>query len=304
MGKGQNNEQSQTMKADPWKPIQPYLKGAFADAERTYQQGAPGFFPGQTVAGMSGYSNQAFQNMANRAQQGNPLMGQASGEIGKMLNGDYLDPNNNPGFQGALSAAIRPITQAFSNEVMPGIDSMFSGAGRTASGMHGQAYSNAQQDLARGIGDVSSNMAFNNYGMERGNMMNAIPMAQGMADNDYRDISMLGLAGSGLEGYDQRMIDAERERYDYNANKDMSWLQNYVGLLGGAPPPTTTETVKTPAPNPWVTAAGLGLQGASMLGGMPPGTFSGMFGGGYGSNPISSSPYDPRFLNRSYGGPR
>jgi hypothetical protein len=277
MGKGQNNQSTQKTQADPWKPLQPYLKGAFADAESVYKGGAPGFFPGQTVAGMSGYTNQAFQNMANRAMQGNPLMGQAGGEIGKILSGDYLDPNNNPGFQGALSAAIRPITQAFSNEVMPGIDSAFSSAGRYGSGMQGQAYSNAQQDLARGIGDVSSNMAFNNYGMERGNMMNAIGMAQGMADNDYRDISMLGLAGSGLEGYDQRMIDAERERYDYNANKDMNWLQNYVGLLGGAPPAGQASTMKTPAPNPWVTAAGLGLQGASMLGGMG--------GGGYYQSP-------------------
>jgi hypothetical protein len=269
MGKGQNNQSTQKVSADPWKPLQPYLKGAFSDAQNIYKQGAPGFFPGQTVAGMSGYSQDAFDAMANRARNGNPLMGQAQGEVGKILSGDYLDPNNNPGFQGALSAAIRPITQAFSNEVMPGIDSMFSGAGRTASGMHGQAYSNASENLGRSIGDVSSNMAFNNYGMERGNMMNAIPMAQGLAAEDWKNISMLGLAGQGLEGYDQRMIDAERERYDYNANKDMSWLQNYVGLLGGAPPPGQTTQTTTPAPNPWVTGLGLGLQGASMIGGMP-----------------------------------
>jgi hypothetical protein len=293
MGKGQNNQQKQVTKAEPWAPIQPHLKGAFGDAQNIYQQGAPGFFPGQTVAPMSGYSSQAFQNMATRAQQGNPLMGQAGGEVSKILSGDYLDPNNNPGFQGALSAAIRPITDAFRNEVMPGVDSMFSGAGRTASGMHGQAYSNAQQDLARGIGDVSSNMAFNNYGMERGNMMNALGMAPGFAANDYKDISMLGLAGQGLEGYDQRMIDAERERHDYNANKDMSWLQNYVGLLGGAPPPGQTSTMTTPAPNPWVTAAGLGLQGASMLGGFGGmGGLGGMFGG--------SAPYNPMMVGGFY----
>lgn len=285
MGKGQNNEQSQTMKADPWKPIQPFLKGAFSDAQGIYKQGAPGFFPGQTVAPMSGYSSQAFQNMANRAMQGNPLMGQASGEISKMLSGGYLDPNNNPGFQGALSAAVRPITDAFRNEVMPGIDSSFSSAGRYGSGMQGQAYSDANQDLARGIGDVSSNMAFNNYGMERGNMMNAIGMAQGMADNDYRDISMLGLAGSGLEGYDQRMIDAERERYDYNANKDMNWLSNYIGLLGGAPAGSQTTNTKTPAPNPFVSALGLGMQGASMLGG---------FGGG------GAAPFNPSMVGTFY----
>jgi hypothetical protein len=268
MGKGDNNQTVQKTTSDPWAPIQPYLKGAFADAQRVYKGGAPGFFPGSTVAPMSGYSSEAYASMANRARNGNPLMGQASGEIGKILSGDYLDPNYNPGFQGALSAAIRPITDAFSSEVMPGIDSSFSSAGRYGSGMQREAYSDANQDLARGIGDVSSNMAFNNYGMERGNMMSAIPMAQGLAAEDWKNISMLGLAGQGLEGYDQRLIDAERERYDYNANKDMSWLGNYIGLLGGAPAPSSTATTTMPAPNPWVTALGLGMQGASMLGGL------------------------------------
>jgi hypothetical protein len=248
--------------------LQPYLKGAFSDAQSIYSQGAPGFFPGQTVAPMSGYSAEAFQSMADRARNGNPLMGQAQGEIGKILSGDYLDPNNNPGFQGALRAAIDPITSAFRNEVMPGIDSAFSAAGRYGSGSQGQAYNDASQNLGRSIGDVSSNMAFNNYGMERGNMMNALSMAPGFAADDWKNISMLGLAGQGLEGYDQRMIDADRERYDYNANKDMSWLQNYVGLLGGAPQAGSTSTMTTPAPNPFMSALGLGMQGASMLGGM------------------------------------
>jgi len=278
MGKGNNNQTKQETKVEPWAPLQPYLKGAFADAQRVYKGGAPGFFPGNTVAPMSGYSAEAFQSMADRARNGNPLMGQASGEISRILSGDYLDPNNNPGFQGALSAAIRPITDAFRDEVMPGIDSGFSSAGRYGSGLQGAAYSDANQDLARGIGDVSSNMAFNNYGMERGNMMNALGMAPGLAAEDWKNISMLGMAGQGLEGYDQRLIDAERERYDYNANKDMSWLGNYIGLLGGAPPPSSTSTVTTPAPSPWATALGLGMQGASMLGGMG---FGG--GGGYQS---------------------
>jgi len=123
--------------------------------------------------------------------------------------------------------------------------------------------------------------------MERGNMMNALGMAPGFAADDWKNISMLGLAGQGLEGYDQRMIDADRERYDYNANKDMSWLQNYVGLLGGAPPPGSTSTMKTPAPNPFMSALGLGMQGASMLGGM----------GGFGG---TSAPYNPMMVGGFY----
>lgn len=283
MGKGRNNEQKQTQKAEPWAPIRPMLMQGFGDLQKRYSQGAPGFFPGSTVAGMSGFTRDSLNAMADRARTGNPLMDQAGGEISKILGGGYLDPNNNPGFQGALSAAIRPITNAFSSEVMPGIDSAFSSAGRYGSGMQGQAYSDASENLARGIGDVSANMAFNNYGMERGNMMSALGMAPAMAANDYRDISMLGLAGQGMEGYDQRMIDADRERYDYNANKDMGWLANYVGLLGGAPPPTTTSTTKTPAPSPWATALGLaGTAAGAYFGGPAGASMGGRLGGALG----------------------
>lgn len=303
MGKGQNNKTKtkSTQVAEPWAPIKPYLTGAFGDAERMYQQGAPGFFPGQTVAPMSGYTRQSFEGMANRAMNGNPLMGQASGEVGRILSGDYLDPNNNPGFQGALSAAVRPVTDAFRDVVMPGIDSSFSSAGRYGSGAQMGAYSDATQDMARSVGDISANMAFNNYGMERGNMMNALGMAPGLAAEDWRNLSMLGMAGQGLEGYDQRLIDAERERYNYDANKDMAFTQNYIGMLGGPPPVTTTgtSTMTTPAPNPFVTALGLGLQGASMLGGMPMGGFGGMMGGlggMFGSRP----PYNPMMIGGFY----
>lgn len=299
MGKG-NNTTKTTQKADPWAPIKPYLTGAFKDAEQLYQKGAPGFFPGQTVAPQSGYTTQAYANMANRATAGNPLLGQASGEIGKILRGEYLDPNSNPGFQGALSAAVRPVTDAFRDVVMPGIDSSFSSAGRYGSGAQLGAYSDATQDMARSVGDISSNMAFHAYGNERNNMMNAIPMAQGLAAEDWKNISMLGLAGQGLDEYQQRLIDAERERYNYDANKDMAFTQNYIGMLGGPPPVTTTSTVTTPPPNPWVTAAGIGLGGLSMLGGMPGGLggLSGMFGGGASSvfnNPtMIGTPYTVR----------
>jgi hypothetical protein len=306
MGKSQTT--TQKVKSDPWGPIAGDLKNAFGDARNIYQQGAPGFFPGQTVANQSGYTTQAFQNMANRATQGNPLMGQASGEVSKMLSGAYLDPNNNPGFQGALSAATRPVVDAFRDNVMPGIDSNFSAAGRYGSGLQGEAYRDANTDLARSVGDISSNMAFNNYGMERGNMMNAIGMAGGLAANDYKDISMLGLAGEGMDNYNQRLIDAERERYDYNANKDMGWLQNYIGMLGGPPPAGQTSTTTAPAPSLLSTIAGLGATAAGAYfggGGSLGSLFSGL--GGAAASPgymMGQGAYDPRYMSLAFGGPR
>lgn len=285
MGGGKNNKTKTVNTADPWKPIQPYLKGAFSDAEGIYQEGAPGFFPGQTVADQSAFTTQAYQNMANRALAGNPLMGQAGNEVSRILSGEYLREGN-PFLQNAIATATRPVTEAFRDVVMPGIDSSFSSAGRYGSGLQGEAYRDAQTDMARSVGDIATNMAMQNYGMERGNMMNALNMAPGFAANDYRDISMLGLAGQGMDEYSQRLIDAERERYNYEANKDMNWLSNYIGLLGGAPPPTTTSTTKTPAPSPWPALAGLAGQAASAY-------FTGGLSGG-------SAPLNPNMVGTFY----
>lgn len=272
MGKGNNNETTQKTSVSPWAPIQPYLTGAFEDAAANYGKGAPGYYPGSTVADMSNQSKTAYDLMTNRALNGNPLMGQAGGELSKILGGGYLDPNNNPGFQGAVNAAIRPVADAFRDNVMPGIDSNFSANGRYNSGLQGEAYRDANTDFARAIGDITSNMAFNNYGMERGNMMTALGMAPGFAANDYKDIGMLGMAGQGLEGYDQAKIDAEKARYDYNANKDMNWIQNYIGLLGGVPGASSTTSAKTPNPSIWEQIGGYVLNNA--------GNAAKVFGGG------------------------
>ncbi len=52
MGKG-NQKQSTTTKAEPWAPLKPYLTGAFSDAQSVYNKGAPDYYPGQTVAGLT-----------------------------------------------------------------------------------------------------------------------------------------------------------------------------------------------------------------------------------------------------------
>ena len=268
MGKGQNNETKTVTKAEPWKPIQPYLLNAFKEGESLYQKGAPGYYPGQTVAPMSGYTQGSLNAMAQRAASGSPLMKSAQDELNKTISGQYLSAGN-PYFQQAVDAAARPIREAFAGEVMPGIDSNFSAAGRYGSGMQQEAYNDANTALGRQISDMASQMAYQNYAAERDNQMRGMMFAPDMASQDYKDISMLGLAGAGYDQYNQQQIDAEKARYDYNANKDMQWLQNYVGMLGGAPPPTSTNNAKTPAPSPWATVAGLGLMGASALAGMP-----------------------------------
>lgn len=254
MGKGSNDKATTTNKVEPWAPIKPYLMGAAKDAKDLYGQGAPSYYPGQTVAPMSNYSRQGLDALAQRGAYGSDLSRAAQSQLTNTINGDYL--NSNPYLQGAIDTAVRPVTDAFTSSVMPGIDSNFSAAGRYGSGLQGAAYNDANALLGRQIGDISTNMSYQNYGDERQRQMQAMLFAPEMAAQDYKDILALQDAGRGYDDYNQSLIGADMAEYDYNQNADYNWLSNYVGLLGGFPGNSSTEVSKTPRPSTLETIAG------------------------------------------------
>lgn len=248
MGKGNNDETKTVTKQEPWGPIQPYLTAAMADAQNMYKAGAPQYYPGQTIAPMSSYSKNGLDALAQRAANGSPVSTAGQNQLMNTLNGTYLNAGN-PAFQGALSAATRPMIQAYNDQIMPGIDSNFSSAGRYGSGAHAMATGDAANALMNNIGDVSSQMAYQNYGDERQRQMQSMLFAPEMAAQDYKDIMALQDAGKGYDQYNQSLIDANMQKYDYNVNSPYNWLSNYIGLLGGVPGPSQTSNAKTPRPS-------------------------------------------------------
>lgn len=287
MGKGENDTATTVQKQEPWKPVQPYLEGAMRDANAMYSRGAPGYYPGQTVAPMSSYSKAGLDALAQRAAAGSPVSTAGQNQLMSTLNGSYLSAGN-PYFQGALSAATRPMVNAFNDQVMPGLDSNFSSAGRYGSGAHALASSDAGAQLTDQIGDVASQMSYQNYGDERQRQMQSMMFAPDMAAQDYKDITALQAAGQGYDQYNQNLINANMQKYDYNANAPYNWLANYVGLLGGVPGPSQTGTTTTPRPSVGEQIGGVVLGGlgtaANVYAG---GTMSGLMNGGnYVMNPI------------------
>lgn len=260
MGKGSNDESKTVNKVEPWAPLKPYLIGAADDAKKLYGQGTPDYYPGNAVAPMSSYSRQGLDALAQRGAYGSDLSRSAQDELTNTISGNYL--NSNPYLQGAINTAIQPITNAFSSQVMPGIDSNFSDAGRYGSGLQGQAYNDANAQLGQQIGNVSTQMAYQNYGDERQRQMQAMLFAPEMAAQDYKDILALQDAGKGYDQYNQGLIDADMAKYDYNQNADYNWLSNYIGLLGGFPGNSSTSTAKTPRPSTLETVGGYILSNA------------------------------------------
>lgn len=265
MGKGSSDTQTVKNVSDPWSGVQPYLKAGYADAAKQYAKGAPGYYPGQLVAPMSGYTTGALDSMAQRAQQGSDVTRAAQGQLTDTLGGTYLDAGN-PHFQGALNAATRPMIDAYTNTIAPGIDSGFSSAGRYGSGAHAMATTDAASDLTRNIGDMSSQMAYQNYGDERQNQIRGMLFAPEMANQDYQDINALGQAGQGFDNYNQALIDADLQKYNYDSSKDFNFLQQYLGLLNGAQGGSQTTTSPVQRPNIFTGALGGAATGFGVAG--------------------------------------
>lgn len=254
-----------TQKVEPWSGVKPYLLDAYQNAAKMYNQGPPRYYPGQPVAPMSGYSKDALDSMAQRAAYGSDVTRAAQGQLTNTINGKYL--NKNPYLQGAIDAAVRPITSAFEGSVMPGIDSNFSAAGRYGSGLQGEAYNDANTALAQQIGDVSSQMAYQNYGDERQRQMQAMMFAPQMANQDYVDIAALGQAGQGYDQYNQSLIDANIDKWNYNQNINWDFLSNYIGLLNGNN--YSSQITKTPKQgNVWTSILGGALSAVPVVGGI------------------------------------
>lgn len=170
--KGGGGSTTTVQKADPWSGQQPYLKEVFREAQNLYQSGAlsPDYYPGQTVAPESAWTQQAREMQAQRALQGSAsvqsaqnamdavtggsaLAGNAAiGTLNGMASGDVNADNAGLGVLNAMSSAQNPYLKSLyadaAGELGASIDSGFSSAGRYGSGAHANARADALSDLA------------------------------------------------------------------------------------------------------------------------------------------------------------
>ncbi|MEW9616019.1 tail fiber domain-containing protein [Shinella sp. S4-D37] len=143
------------------------------------QNVANGVMTGSAYSGQSGKTlgqGQAWVNPALSMQQtqaqnlsgsNNPAMSM----LQQTANGDFL--NSNPYLDQAISNANAPLIQQFKTQIAPGIDSKAALAGRTGSGAASFLRNDAESTLANAMSKNASDIAYQNYGNERTNQLNA-----------------------------------------------------------------------------------------------------------------------------------
>ena len=234
----------------PWAGQQPYLQAGFQQGLSNLQGPNPQYYPGSTVVPFSSQSNQGLNALETRAGAGSPTLGAANSYAQNVLGGQYLN-GGNPEF-GNMVNQIGMATR-------PSIDATFASAGRYGSGAHSNSYADA---LTRQAGQL----AFQNYGQERGMQQQMAGLAPQLAQADYLDPQMMLQAGGLRERQAGLELGDQMNRWNFDQNLPAQKLAQYMATVGGGSYGSNTVNSQPVYSNPWATGLGAGLQGLGALG--------------------------------------
>jgi hypothetical protein len=235
-----------TSSIDP--ALLPYLTQGLQRAQSLFLTGQqPEFFPGQTYVSPSAATTESIAQQEAIARQQSPVLQQAQqayqaslGQVGQTAAGGFL--NANPYQQAMMEAATRPLTQQFSQAVLPGISSLYSRSGRLGSGSMERALGTATEAYGRSLGDITSNIAGSQYQQERGLQQQAqLQQAQlaGLAPQFYGQQFLpsqtLAQVGAQQEAISAQPLQEQLARYQFGQQLPYQQLQGYLSSVYGTP---------------------------------------------------------------------
>ena len=194
------------------------------------------------VTAQTGYNDIAQGALENIAQGGGSILNNpALASLHSTAAGDYL--NANPYIDSMYNTAARNLSQNFNESVTPALNATFAAGGRTGSGMHQGAFSDATQNLGQSLGDLSNQIYYQNYVNERNNQLNAAgQLGQfGLADTSNIANASNILGGFGQQAADrdltaqqsnQQMQDAMRQ-YEMRAREASAANNTQAGIAAG-----------------------------------------------------------------------
>jgi len=219
--------------------VLPYVTYGLEQAKSLYQKPGPAYFPGQTYVSPSAQTTSALGSAEAIARGGNPLVSGALQQQQNVIGGQYLQ--NNPYFNQAMQGAAQGATQNY-NDAIAQAQSSLSRAGRYGSNVGADIQNRAASTLANTLANKYGELAYQNYGAERGRQEAAAMGAPGLAQADYGDIQQLANVGKTAEDYQSQALQADIDRFNYQQNLPYQKLQNYANLIGQTPMGSVSTT--------------------------------------------------------------
>jgi hypothetical protein len=285
---------STTSSIDPG--ILPYITTGLERAKDLFLGGQqPTMYPGQTYVSPSQETLTALEQQQNIAQQQSPTLQaaqnaymQSYGGLANTAAGGFLQ--GNPYQQQMVEAATRPLVSQYSNQVLPGIASLYSKSGRYGSGAMQGALGQVTEQYGRALGDVSANIVGTQYDQERARQQQAImgltnlaQAAPGIYAQQYLPSQQLAQIGAQREAIAAQPLQEAMQRYSFGQQLPYQQLSGYLSSVYGSPTASYGTTSQNMSTNPTVGAIGGALSGG-LLGSAVGGAFGNQWlGAGLGA---------------------
>ena len=267
---------STTSSIDPG--ILPYITTGLERAKTLFLGGEqPSMYPGQTYVSPSEETMTALQQQQNIATQASPSLQvgqnaylQSYGGLANTAAGGFLQ--GNPYQQQMIEAATRPLVSQYSNQVLPGIASLYSKSGRYGSGAMQSALGQATEQYGRALGDVSANIVGTQYDQERARQQQAMmgltniaQAAPSIYGQQYLPSQQLSQIGAQREAIAAQPLQEAMQRYSFGQQLPYQQLSGYLSSVYGSPTASYGTTSQNMSTNPTVGAIG-GVLGGGLLG--------------------------------------
>tara|TARA_R110000823_G_scaffold48830_1_gene123786 strand:+ start:2640 stop:3779 length:1140 start_codon:yes stop_codon:yes gene_type:complete len=222
--------------------LKPYVNYGLTEAQKLYQTDSPEYYGGKTYISPSDQTSQAFNAAETRALAGNPLLPSAQAQQQGVIGGDYLRAN--PYFDRAMAGAATGATTTY-NDAIAKAQGAASQAGRYGSNVSADIQNRAATTFGNTLANKYGEMAYQNYGDERGRQEAAAINAPALAQADYGDINQLLQVGQGQEQYQSDALQADLDRFNFEQNQPYAKLQTYLGSVYGAPSGSVSTTTQS-----------------------------------------------------------
>lgn len=167
---------------------------------------------GQRYATLNPLQTTAVTGITNRALMGSPTIDNAEGSLNQMISG-----TSNPYLDAMVQQAQDSVRSNFNTAAVN-------------SGSFGN--SGLQEQYARQLGNVATNMYGNAYQQDRANQMQAIGMAPTFGNLAYQDAAQLMNAGQTLQDQEQQNRDFAYQQFQEEQNLPYKQLAAMAGVFG------------------------------------------------------------------------
>ena len=239
--------QVSTSTTEPWKEQIPYLTEGFKQAKNIYNRGAPGYYPGETLAGFDPAQLAAQQGTMGYAM--GPRAGaQQAGAEQSLLQGlsGQIDPN---AYNPMVNALTQKVQSNLQSNILPGLRQQQVGyqPGGSSRGdlINNQAISNA---VTSGLTQPLAQMYTNAYNQAQNRAVQSGSLYPSVMNAPLGMYNAMGQVGADRRAMTQSGIDRDMGRYEYEANAPQNALRNYMAMVTGDYGSSTTQT--TPGQSP------------------------------------------------------